>query len=184
MITTKEFLNKWNKEIFGIVGFDRDIVLTLKIPEESKVFLIEGGLPESAPPFLNFESSQKGGGSRLTDKFNLNSNFSRYIYLGFNGTGDTICIDEETGLIMCLDHENIEYKYFINSSIPQLVECILIYVEFIKKIKEINGRRAALEHNAPEHLINWVYEKLSIVDRTALKEESFWSEELQRYKLN
>ncbi|MGE5628392.1 MAG: SUKH-4 family immunity protein [Solirubrobacterales bacterium] len=184
MITPKDFLDKWNKEVFPLVNYDTDKIKSLRLDNDAKEFLIEAGLPESAAPFLNFESSDKGGSTKLKDKFNLDSFKEKYIYLGFTGNGDLICVIEESGEVVCIDHENENDETFINSSVPKLAECLLEYFEFGKKIKSVNGRRAFLEGNATEELLEWITKKLEEIDSAALNERSFWREELKRYNKN
>jgi len=148
MITPKEFSDKWNSDVFPLIDYDIANINSLALSKETKNFLIETGLPESAASFLNYESSSKWGSTGLTEKFGLNSYDKMYIYLGFTGTGDLICVDEKSGEVLSLDHENEKNNMFINSSIPQLAECLLEYSEFLKKIKAIHGRIAFLERNA------------------------------------
>lgn len=181
MITPKKFLDKWNKEVFPLVDYNIDNINSLVLPKEAKDFLIESGLPESAPPYLNFESPANGGATKLTEKFSLNSYKEKYIYLGFTGAGDSICVNEESGEVISLDHENEKDDMFVNSSIPQLAECLLEYSEFVKKIKDINGRRAFLERNATEELIGWITNRIEEIDAQALSDGCFWREELDYY---
>lgn len=62
MITPKHFFDNWDKEIDPLVEYDKSKIGLLILPNEAKDFLIQAGLPESAAPFLNFETSAKGGG--------------------------------------------------------------------------------------------------------------------------
>lgn len=181
MISPKSFSDKWNKDVFPLVEYAMEKINPLSLPKDSKDFLIEAGLPESAAPFVNFKSSFKGGGSRLNEKFKECKKFSHYIYLGFTGNGDPICIVENTGEVVYLDHEDGCSETFINSSIQQLAESLLEYSEFIKKIKQANGKKAFLEKSAPKDLIDWVYNKLSEIDSKSLEQGCFWNEEIDLY---
>ncbi|WP_315907186.1 hypothetical protein [Priestia koreensis] len=60
-------------------------------------------------------------------------------------------------------------------------EALLVYLEFIKKVKVANGRRAYLEKNAPHDLVEWVYSVLQKIDAISLKEGSFWKEEIDSF---
>lgn len=184
MITPKYFLEKWNKKVCALIDYDVNVINSLMLPKEAKEFLLEAGLPESAVPFLNFESSAKGGAVKLTDKYNFDASLSKYVYLGFTGAGDFICVTEKTGEIVCLEHENTRKEIFINSSIPQLADSLLEYADFVKKVKSINGRRAFLERNAPQELIEWITKRLEEIDSRSLKDRCFWREELNYYKKN
>ena len=80
MITPKEFSDKWNSNVFPLIDYDIANINSLALSNETKNFLIESGLPESAAPFLNFESSSKGGATKLIEKFGFNSFEEKYIY--------------------------------------------------------------------------------------------------------
>lgn len=70
----------------------------------------------------------------------------------------------------------------MNSSIPQLAEILLNYSEFIEKIKVINGRRAFIERNAPQELIEWITNRIEQIDPKSLNEGNFWREELNLFE--
>ena len=182
MISPKEFLDKWNKDIYPLVEYDANILDLLKLNEDAKEFLIKAGLPDSAAPFLNFVSSAKGGAVRFNEKDKVGEEFSKYIYLGFTGNGDPICVIEETGRMVYLDHEDNYSERHINSSIHQFAESILEYAEFVKKIKQVNGRKAFLDRKAPSDLLEWISLKLQDIDSKSLNEKCFWKEELDYYK--
>src|SRR4029453_11444239 len=49
-----------------------------------------------------------------------------YRVLGTDGAGNPICIEEDSGAIWLLDHEDrFRTRQFVNSGIPQLAECLL-----------------------------------------------------------
>lgn len=181
MISPQKFTDNWNKEVFPLIKYTANRVNSLLISEEAKEFMIIAGLPESAAPFLNFETEEKGGIKKVTEKYNLNEKYSKYIYLGFTETGNPLCLVEESGEVVYLDHENKYNEIFINSSIPLLAESLLEYSEFIKKIKQINGRRAFLDRNAPNDIIEWFKQRLYEIDPIALNDTCFWKEELDNY---
>lgn len=184
MITSQEFLDKWDEEIYGRVDYDAEVINSYSLPQATKNFLIEAGLPESAPPFLTFESSATGGGVRLIEKYDsAETSYSKYIYVGFNGNGHPICIHEENGEVIYLDHDNDHQEIFINSSIPQLAESLLAYVDFIAKIKAVNGRSAFLEKKATQELLDWIAARLEEIDSESLTQGSFWDEELSGFKI-
>ncbi|MRN57383.1 SUKH-4 family immunity protein [Paenibacillus monticola] len=182
MITAKEFLGKWKKETYGLVDFDEKVIELFSLSRETKDFLIKAGFPESSPPFLTFESSTKGGGVRLTEKYeDAEEEYSKFIYVGFTGNGDPICIDEENDEVLYFDNENDNEEIFINSSISQLAESMIAYVDFIEKIKDVNGKKAFLERNATKDLLSWIANRLEKIDSDSLIQGSFWEEELSNY---
>lgn len=183
MISPQAFLDKWNSEIYGLVQYEESSLQPFILSEETRNFLLQAGFPESAPPFLTFESSAEGGGARVT-QYNdlLDEAYERYIYLGFTGSGSPVCIDESNGEVVFIDGDNENARVFMNSSIPQLAESLLVYVEFINKVNTINGRGAFLDKNAPKESLDWVCDRLLQVDQACLIEVGFWEEELAGFR--
>ena len=183
MITPQEFLDSWDKETYGLVEYDNKVIDTCSLSQESKNFLVKAGLPESASPFLTFESSAKGGGGRLTEKYDdADPLYSKYIYVGFTGNGHPICIDEGNDEVIYIDYDKENEEVFVNSSIAQLAESLLVYVDFIKKIKAENGRRAFLERKATKDSLEWIANRLEEIDADSLTQGSFWEEELNNFQ--
>lgn len=179
MITPQEFLGKWNSETYGLVNYDEASINSYSLTNETKDFLIIAGLPESAPPFLTFESSNNGGGIKLTEQNNtLGKMYDGYIYMGYTGSGYPVCINESTSEVVYIDYDNNNSVVLINSTIAAFAESLLVYVDFIKKVKAINGRRAYLEKNATKELLDWVFKSFNQIDAISLKQGGFWEEEL------
>lgn len=182
MISPQEFLDKWNRDTYGLVGYKEAKINSFSLNNQTKDFLIKAGLPESAPPFLTFEDSTNGGGIRLTEKNNsLEEIFSSFIYFGYTGNGNPVCIDESTSEVVYIDYDNENKSVLINSSIAKFVEFLLVYVEFINKVKAENGRRAYLQKNAPKELLDWVSLTFYQIDAAALTQGGFWKEELDSF---
>jgi SUKH-4 immunity protein len=97
--------------------------------------LVIAGLPESAAPFLSFEGSEQGGGKPLNEKYEVSENeFKEFTYIGFTGENNPICISTTSGTVVSFDYQNNFDEIFINSSINQLAESLLIYDDFVKKL--------------------------------------------------
>ncbi|MNC56208.1 hypothetical protein D3C75_1057890 [compost metagenome] len=58
---------------------------------------------------------------------------------------------------------------------------MIAYVDFIEKIKSVNGPKAFLERNATKDLLSRIADRLEKIDPDSLAEGSFWSEELSHY---
>jgi hypothetical protein len=177
LLTPQEFVNKWDTELSGLVDYHKKDIDSFSFSQATKDFLLHAGLPESASPFLTFESSANGGGIRLPEKDKDAHVLRNFIYVGFTGSGSPICIDEENDHVVYLDHEKAYERIFINSSVAQFAESLLIYREFVTKIKALQGRRAFLERNANPESIEWLIDQLKRIDADSLTEGSFWKEE-------
>ena len=176
MISPNEFVEKW-KAIWEEepIKFSVDTLEDVELDEEAKKFLIEAGLPDSAAPSLSFHA----GLTSICEEFGVEEDYSSYKYFGSTGWGDPICLYEDDGSIVYLDHEeNLEYETLINSSIPQLAESLLAYAQLIEETKKENGDDAFLDNNIPERLKNWIFEELKRIDPVAL-EDGFWKAELE-----
>lgn len=180
MISPREFLDKWNQDVYGLVNFNEELINSYNLPNDAKEFLITAGLPESASPYLSFDSFEKGGGMKLNEKYEVAKSFSKYIYVGFTATNDPVCIVEGQGTVVYLDYED-NSEVFINSTVSQFAESLLEYLEFIKKIKAINGRKAFVERNAPQETLDWIVERLVEIDSESLEEGNFWTQELELF---
>ena len=77
-------------------------------------------------------------------------------------------------------YENTE-PVFINSSLTQLAESLVLYSEFINRIIEINGEDAYLDSNADEESLEWITDSLEETDVSSLDEETFWDIELSDF---
>jgi len=104
--------------------FNAEVLETEKLNEIDIKFLIEGGLPCEAAPFLNFNAYTTTEITELRNDYNLKSN---YFPLGHDGSGNPIVIDKESNEIIYLDHDNNMNKVLINSSLPFFAESLCLY---------------------------------------------------------
>ena len=75
--------------------------------------------------------------------------------IGSDGAGNPICVEQGTGAVVLLDHEDrFLTRQFVNSGVSQLAECLLAYM----------GERD------PERFRGVV----RAIDPAALAERSFW----------
>lgn len=173
-----EFRKRWNPKLYSFVQYEEDKLKNLDIPVTCKHFLLKAGLPESAAPFLNFEPTKKGSLRNLKEKYNFDASYEKNIYLGFTGEGHILSMKEPSGMVVCIDHETMEEVY-VNQSIPQLAECILEYSEFIKRVKEVNGKHAYLNRECNKEDLEVMIGKFTAIDKDCLNHNTFWSEELE-----
>ena len=179
MITPNEFVSKWNIEENGkILKFSAEVLKNVNIDNESKKFLIEAGLPESASPFLEFEVPNGEDIPTVSKKWEIDKEYSIYKCIGSNGSGDPICINETSGNIVYLNHDDDFKEVFINSSIPQLAESLLAFARLVEETINENGEEAFLDNNIPVGLKNWITNEIKRIDEIAINESSFWGTEL------
>lgn len=118
-------------------------------------------LPDSAAPCLSFEEFSRP--KLVWEVFGSPSDWSpadrtrlaSYRMIGSDGAGNPICVEQGTGVVVLLDHENrFRTRQFVNSSIHRLAECLLAY----------------MGENEPDRFRSAV----TSIDPLALAEGSFW----------
>lgn len=180
LLTPNEFRKRWNPKVYPFVHYEEDKLKNLDIPVVCKQFLLNAGLPESAAPFLNFDSTKNGSLLSLKEKYNLDASYERNIYLGFTGEGNISSIKEPSGVVVCIDQETME-EIYVNQSILQLAECILEYSEFLKRIKDVNGRHAYLNRECKKEDLEVIIEKFIEIDEGCLNHNTLWNEEINLF---
>ncbi|MCB2362562.1 SUKH-4 family immunity protein [Clostridium estertheticum] len=181
MLSFIEFKQKWNKEIYPLINYEEDKIMKINIPIESKRFLVECGLPESAAPFLSFESSNQGALLTLKEKYDDIDKYQEDIYIGFTGDGDILTIESKLGHVVCINHETLE-KFYVNNSIPQLAESLLEYEQFINAINEINGEFSYLDRECPKEQLELIKNRLINIDKKSIHNGSFWWNEISLFE--
>ncbi|WP_026908815.1 SUKH-4 family immunity protein [Paucisalibacillus globulus] len=179
MIKPEEFNNKWDINKDGpLITFNEQELIGLDFSDELKKFLTVAGLPETPPPYLEFTSSE-GLLRPVTSVFNMPESFQRYWFLGSTGSGDPICLIEEQETVVFLHNSDNYKEVYINSSLNQFAECILVYSKMIDKAIEVNGEDAFIDNDIPNSVINWLKEELVKIDGKCLEEGSFWAVEVE-----
>jgi hypothetical protein len=126
----------------------------------------ERSLPRDAAPCLTF--GRAGQPSRVWEVYGAPSDWSdadrmrlaSFRVIGSDGAGNPLCLDQGTGAVWLLDHEDrFRTRQFVNGGIPQLAECLLAYP----------GERDAERFRSA----------VRAVDPPALAEASFWSQEAE-----
>ncbi|MBA4538520.1 SUKH-4 family immunity protein [Bacillus aquiflavi] len=179
MMLPEEFNDKWDVNKYGpLIKFNSKDLMSTNFSDDVKKFLSIGGLPETPPPYLEFTTSQSLIRS-ITNVFKMPEEFQKYWFLGSTSSGDPICIIEKQENIVFLNNSDNYKEVFINSSINQFAECLLVYSKMIDKAIEINGEDAFIDNDIPEYVINWLKEELKRIDVKCMEEECFWVTEIE-----
>jgi hypothetical protein len=180
-ITAEEFRTRWNAGGGSkLLTFHPKAVAPLRIPDEAKEFLSKAGLPESAPPFLTFQYDRTNFVlPTVTEMWTLPPEFARYRQIGDTGNEDPICLDEEkNGMVVCLNQDSDFERVFVNSSVAQLAECLLVFRELVKKAQEERGGDAFLNGDVPEHTIGWAKNEFARIDELSVFGDAMWEDAL------
>jgi len=110
----------------------------VNLPDDALAFLIEAGLPRSCAPFIGFE--ELGSGLRRIWEVYSTGQWkdkpteilAPFIVIGSEGSGSPVCLTEPDGRVVILDHELfslpkrcLREAVFLNTSVPQLAECLI-----------------------------------------------------------
>lgn len=118
-------------------------------------------LPNEAAPFLDFARAARP--LPIWEVYGIPSQWSEveaerlapFRMIGSDGAGNAICVEQATGTVVLLDHEDrFRTRQFVNSSVRQLAECLLAYMGE----HDSNNFRAAVRE----------------IDPMALADRSFW----------
>jgi hypothetical protein len=92
-------------------------------------------LPDSAAPCLTFDRASKPAaiwtvfGSPVEWSAIERKRLAKYKMIGSDGAANPICIEEPTGTVLLLDHENrFRSVQFVNTNVSKLAECLLAYM--------------------------------------------------------
>ena len=118
-------------------------------------------LPRDAAPCMSFRQATRQ--SRVWEVFGAQADWSAedrtrlaaYCVIGSDGAGNPVCVEQRSCAVWLLDHEDwFGPRQFVNSSIPQLAECLLAY----------------MGETEPERFRRTVHE----IDPHALTDGAFW----------
>lgn len=163
-----DFVRNWNAqdERETLLRFPPESLADLKISVDARNFLIEAGLPDSAAPFLSFEVPKDGSLPRVSQAWQLPETYNPFRVIGFNGSGDPICLDENAfGAVIFLNHDNHFERVLMNSSVLQLAESLLVF-------------RGCVQKRLTSELGAQCSEELQRIDEIAWQQSNFWREEV------
>lgn len=176
-MTPQQFKQSWESgEGDALIAFPQHALSDVLISPEALLFLVEIGLPESAAPYLNFEPPKTGTLHRVSALWLQKAAFDRYRVIGFNGSGDPVCLDEEAGgQVVYLNHDNGFQRVLMASSVIKLAECLVQFRDFLTGIDDPLAPIAA-ERFGP------LLQRLCYVDPAAGGENGFWHQECKCFQ--
>jgi hypothetical protein len=105
-----------------------------RLPEGTRRFLTEAGLPASCAPCLTFDEVGRGLPG-IADVFSPGrwsgeerARVDHYRMIGSDGAGNPLCVDVRDGRVYLVDHEDhFRTTQFMNTSVAHLAECLLAF---------------------------------------------------------
>ncbi len=184
MIPTDSFRKNWPLVFSKRNSFSEKGLIPFRLPLSISQFLLEFGLPDSAAPCLSFvgnrQENEYGYGAicLLNERYDfLSDKYNTYIVIGSDGSGNPVVLDTtRDNLVEVLDHEDLfESAYFVNSSLPQMAACLLVYQQFINIANEENN------FEGPDNFTDSQYKKLKAaleeIDTVCIR-SGLWHDEL------
>jgi hypothetical protein len=183
-MTPQEFKKIWTEMGGSLSPLTSTRLHGLDLKPRTIELLTQAGLPRDAAPYLSFVENSEDeyeGISRLTDQYDfLEEEFKKWVVIGFCSDGDPIAINTESNdRIDWLDHDNYFEPGFFNSSIEALVDCLVIYREFVSIVQRENGEDAFMDADFTDIQFEAMKSKLLMADNDALTENGFWKEQLE-----
>lgn len=175
----EELIKNWeSKELYR---FDLSYISGKGLNEETADFLSVVGLPTSAAPFLSFAGEAEKELCSISDLYETGEAGHKYfLSIGADGAGNPICIDiKHDCQIVALNHEQDYIPSFVNSSVKELFQSLTIYKAFGEELIKTNGEDAFLDANFTDRQYEELKKGLEAVDSKALRENSFWAQELE-----
>jgi hypothetical protein len=141
-------------DLLQFVSFDRVVLERYGLGTEEVRFLTSAGLPREAAPFLGFDAYSEAELENLYE-----SSFApRDLFpLGSNGSGDPLGIELPSGAVVYLNHDDGMGRVFVNSSLSQFAESLVLYQE--------------LRHSRELHAL---LERIAAIDPPAISDGSMW----------
>ncbi len=187
MITPAEFVTKWRDYPYPVEIAEMSKKLNkvsaaalagIRTAPESAAFLTEAGLPDSAAPCLSFNPDRL---PPLPAEYPVAQEFRRYRILGSDGSGNPICIDEELrSSVVVLEHDGGFRVQFMNSSVPQLAECLLAYRDFWGRLRAAGADDDFIDYRRlPKDIKEWICAELERIDKAGFAKGTFWASQVR-----
>ncbi|TWU09449.1 hypothetical protein CA54_46910 [Symmachiella macrocystis] len=181
MISPDDFRNRWAAAPYAskLISVSTASLAGLSISDNTVAFLTSAGLPADAAPFLSFGELGEGTLHTVAEQYSLASDFDCYHKIGSDDAGNPICFDgTKLDAIVYLDHDAKFNCVFINGSVSQLAESLLVYQSLVQQTQERNGEDAYLDGDIPEDVLLWLETEIARIDSAALADGCFWNTEL------
>jgi hypothetical protein len=179
MVTPEVF-----RQTFGaddLTTFHRTAVSRLNLHPADADWLIEVGLPDSAPPFLSFGQHDLRGLPTVDDHYDSPGLADpRYRIIGTTAGDNPIAVDVAAdGAIFYLAHDGDFRPAFVNTTVRQLATCLVAYARLVAATQLINGKGAFLNGQVPPSVIHDFTSLVERADPAALEPGQMWADELE-----
>lgn len=175
MITPEEFVRRWRWS--ELVRPRPELIEPIVMPDASKRFLVSTGLPSrgEGDEELQFEHLRSGVArlSEIEDGTAGVRDLSAYWRIG-SCLSSYVCVSEGVGGDLVVVHDLRESDQFLNSSVPQLAESLLMSAELVDLFAR--GERNFEKRRDRRFAADWLRKEIKRIDGRALEDSgSVWS---------
>ena len=178
---TQEFIKRWTTIGEQHIRADKSDIQKFNFGTAAYDFLFLTGMPSEFQD-LNFDYLKEGKLKTVNQKWTLeNSNFDKYLSIGFNGSGDPIAIDLDTQRLVYLNHDNSFEEVLINSDLKKFAMSVLRIKDFVDKLKKLNTN-SFFENEFSDEQLDQLIQHLKRIDPDVFEnKESHWKYIIDNY---
>lgn len=134
---SNNFMDKWKSIGEDHLRADQSVQNKFDLGSAAFDFLFITGMPSEFQE-LNFDYLKEGAIQTVNEKWDLNdSEFDKYLAIGFNGSGDPICLNQSNQELVYLNHDNGFQEIFINSDLKRFAHSVLRIQEFMDQVTKL-----------------------------------------------
>ena len=180
-IDKQDFISKWTT--IGKQHFRADEALPreFNLGSAAHDFLFLTGTPSEFQD-LNFDYLKEPL-ETVNQKWSLNnSDYDRYLAIGFNGSGDPIAINLDNQELIYLNHDNYFEEVFINSDMKRFALSVLRIQSFNEQLRKLNSDSFFQTEFSDEQLEQLIQD-LKVIDPKVFEiDNGHWKSTLDYYK--
>jgi len=177
----QDFISRWTT--IGKQHFRADEALPREFNLGSAAydFLFITGMPSEFQD-LNFDYLKEPL-QTVNQKLSLNnSDYDKYLAVGFNGSGDLIAINLGNQELIYINHDNNFEEVFINSDLKRFALSVLRIHSFMKQWKKLNSV-SLVETEFSDAQLEQLVQDIRIIDPKAFEiENGHWKSTFEYYE--
>lgn len=178
------FKKIWRAERDPLEPISTERLDAYPLQERTRSFLTKAGLPREAEPQFRFcrdVDEPFEGVSCLTELYDVPGvKQGRYVVIGMISGANPVAIDtHHDDMIVELDSELDFEPYFINASIQNLAECLVVYRDFVKNINDLRGEGAYQASKFTDAEFEYLKKSLEKAEPGMSSGDGFWNMQLE-----
>ncbi|MFB9864946.1 hypothetical protein EFA69_15395 [Rufibacter immobilis] len=179
---SEEFLMKWKTLGREHLVAEQNMQSKYNLGSAAFDFLFITGMPSEFQE-LNFDYLKEKELVTVNQMWELNdSEYDKYLAIGFNGAGDPIAVNLETQELVYLNHDNFFEEVFINTDLKKFSFSALRFDRFFKSFTKLQPDSFFDTEFSDEELDKVIGDLKAIDSKVFDNPESHWQFTLEDYK--